>query len=119
MPVFVVDRDVSILEYNSAAAGLLGKKKQGVLQKRCGDVLHCLNAEETPEGCGHSPDCCECVVRKAVGSAFRGHAVNRKPAQVPWLGKGKRNKMSLRVSAQPIDYDRQKFVLLVLEGLND
>ncbi len=119
MPVFVVDKDVSILEYNTAAAGLLGKKKQGVLEKRCGDVLHCLNAAETPEGCGHSPECCECVVRKAVGSAFRGRAVNRKLAEVPWLRKGKHNKLSLRVSAHPVDYDQQKFVLLMLEGLND
>lgn len=119
MPVFVVDKDVSILEYNTAAADLLGKKKHSVLLKRCGDVLECLNAEATPEGCGRAPDCCECVVRKAVGAAFRGRAVNRKLAQVPWLGKGKGNKMNLRVSAHPVDYDQQKFVLLMLEGLND
>ncbi len=119
MPVFVVDQDVSILEYNTAAAGLLGNKKNGLLRRRAGDVLHCLNARETPAGCGHSSHCCQCVVRQAVGAAFRGRAVTRKAGEVQWSGKAKRKKLSLRVSAQPINYDQQKFVLLVLEGLND
>lgn len=119
MPVFVVDQDVSILEYNTAAAGLLGNKKKGLLLRRAGDVLHCLNASQTPEGCGHSSRCCQCVVRRAVGAAFRGRAVTRQAGEVQWSGKVKRKKLSVRVSAQPINYDQQKFVLLVLEGLND
>ncbi len=119
MPVFVVDKDVSILEYNTAAATLLGKKKKTVMLKRCGDVMQCLNSKETPEGCGHSSQCCQCVVRKAVGKAFEGQAVTRKPARVQWLGKGSRSQMNLRVSTQPVKYDDQQFVLLLLEGLNE
>ena len=49
MPVFVVDKDVSILEYNTAAASLLGKEKDSVLLKRAGEVMQCLNATETPQ----------------------------------------------------------------------
>jgi len=119
MPVFVVDQDVGILEYNAAAAALLGRNKQKVLLKRGGEVLGCIHAHETPDGCGHSPVCCDCVVRKAVGSAFRGRAVKRKVTQMELLAKGKRGKITLRVSTQPVNYDHQKFVLLVLEGLND
>lgn len=119
MPVFVVDKDVSILEFNTAAAGLLGRSKDSVVLKRNGEVLGCVHAAETPDGCGHSPVCRDCVIRKAVGSAFRGRAVTRKATEVELLARGKRRKISLRVSTQPIKYDQQRFVLLILEGLND
>ena len=57
MPVFVVDEDVRILEYNAAAARLLGSDKRAVLQRRGGAVLHCLHATESLEGCGQAPAC--------------------------------------------------------------
>ncbi len=119
MPVFVVDKDVSILEYNSAAAGFLAGNKKAQLTKRCGEVLHCLNSTETPEGCGHSTVCRDCVVRNAVGAAFKGRAVTRKATQMEMLTKGKKTKVNLRVSAKPVRYEHQEFVLLMLEGLND
>ncbi len=119
MPVFVVDSDVSILEYNTAAAGLLGQNKKAVLLKRGGEILHCLHATETPGGCGHSSVCCDCVIRNAVNSAFDGHSVTRKPAKMELVAKGKRSKIDLRVTTQPVKYDGQSFVLLILEGLND
>ncbi|HEY5913074.1 MAG TPA: PAS domain-containing protein [Verrucomicrobiae bacterium] len=119
MPVFVVDHDVSILEYNTAAAGFLGQEKKAVLRKRGGEVLNCLHAQETPHGCGHSSVCSDCVVRKAVGSAFRGRAVTRRVAAMELLTQGKTSKVSLRVTTQPVQYDQQQFVLLILEGLND
>ncbi len=119
IPVFVVDKDVSILEYNSAAAGFLGGDKKTRLPMPCGNVLECLHSTETADGCGHSPVCSDCVVRQAVGEAFRGRAVTRKCTQMELLSKGKRSKVSLRVSTQPVSYDHQRFVLLMLEGLND
>ena len=46
MPVFLVDKDVTILDYNAAAAKLLGDKKERILPKPTGDILHCIHAEE-------------------------------------------------------------------------
>ncbi len=119
MPVFVVDHDVSILEYNTAAAELVGQTKKQVLRRRSGDVLHCVHATETPLGCGHSAVCSDCVVRKAVQAAMKGQAVTRQWAKMDFLSKGKVSKVTLRVTSQPVNYEDQRFVLLVLEGLND
>ena len=120
MPVFVVDQDVSILEYNTAAAGLLGRDKKAVLLKRGGAALNCVHSTEMPGGCGHTAVCGDCVVRNAVGSAFQGKAVTRRAADMELLSsRGKRTKVRLRVSTQPVRYDDHKFVLLILEGLND
>lgn len=119
MPVFVVDPDVSILEYNSAAAQLLGGQKQDFLDRRGGDVLNCVNASATPEGCGYSDACSNCVVRQAVRRAAGGALVDRERTSLELLKNGKTTKVDVRVSSRPIQYDKHSFVLLILEGLND
>jgi PAS domain-containing protein len=119
MPVFVVDGEVSILEYNVAAARLFGPDKSAVLERRGGDVWHCLHATETPEGCGHAPACHNCVVRESVRDASQGRRVTRRWAEMELMLKGQPAKVSLRVSCQPFTYGKSSLVLLVLEGLND
>jgi PAS domain-containing protein len=100
MPVFVVNEDVCILECNAAAA-------------------NCIHASEVPEGCGRSPDCGGCVVRKSVRAASRGHSVVRHEAKMQFGHNGNRNKANLRVTCQPFTYERRTFILLILEGLKD
>lgn len=119
MPVFVVDEDVSILEYNSAAARLLGNNKEAILRRRGGDVLHCVNSLLSPLGCGHASDCKKCVVRKAVRCASEGGDVTREWARLELLAEGKSQSFDVRVSTKPFKYDQHSFVLLILEGLNE
>jgi PAS domain-containing protein len=119
MPVFVVDEDVCILECNAAAVKLLGKSKQFLIGKRCGEALNCSHAREVPEGCGHSPDCSGCVVRKSVRAASRGHSVVRHEAEMKFGHNGNSTKAKLRVTCQPFTYEQRKFILLILEGLKD
>jgi PAS domain-containing protein len=119
MPVFVVDKNVSIFDYNEAAARLLGKDKKLVIRRRSGDVLNCVHSVESPKGCGSAPACRDCMVRKSVRTAARGSRVVRRLAQMELVRDGNRAKVNLRVSCQPFTYDRSSFILLVLEGLND
>jgi PAS domain-containing protein len=119
MPVFLVDQDVTILEYNSAAARLLGAEKEAVLHRRGGDVLRCVHSREASRGCGHSPACIDCVVRNSVLDAARKHRVTRRATDLELLTDGKTAKVKVRVSCQPVSYGSQSFFLLVLEGLND
>jgi PAS domain-containing protein len=118
MPVFVVDEDVSLLEYNTAAAQLIGANKQVILHHRGGEVLHCIHATEHPEGCGRSKACTRCVVRKAVGAAFKGQEIRREPAQLELRQGTKKRRVNLQVSCRSVDYEGHAFALLILEGLS-
>ena len=118
LPVFVVDEGMCIFDYNAAAARLLGKGKRLVLRHRGGEVLNCIHAAETPEGCGRAPACRDCVVRKSVRAAARGRRVTRQLAQMELARNGKTISLKLQVSCQPFTYGRSSFILLVLEGLN-
>ena len=119
MPVFVVDKNVCIFDYNAAAARLLRKDRQFVIRRRGGDVLKCVHSTKGPKGCGTTPACRDCVVRQSVRSAARGRRVTRELAQMELVRKGRVAKVKLRVSCQPFNYGRSSFILLVLEGLND
>ena len=119
MPVFVVDEDVCILECNAAAARLFGPDKQTIVKRRGGEVLHCVHATEVPEGCGRAPVCPGCPVRKAVQAASRGQRVTRQKARMELVAGSKTIKVNLWISCSPFTYERSKFILLVLEGLND
>ena len=118
LPVFVVDEDVRILECNAAATRLFGPDTQAVLKRRGGEVLHCVNAAKVPEGCGRAPACFDCPVRQAVQAASQGRTVTRQKAQMEMVVGGKTAKMDFQISCSPFTYERSKFVLLVLEGLN-
>jgi len=118
VPVFVVDEDVSILEYNSAAGRLLGKNRRLVLGRRGGDVLNCVHSKDVSGGCGCGPACRDCVVRGSVRAAARGRGVTRRWTGMELLTKGKRVKVKVRVSCQRFTCGRQSFILLILEGLN-
>ena len=118
LPVFVVDSGFNILEHNAAAARPAVEGWQTRKRRRGGDVLECLRATESPEGCGHSPACSRCGLREAVNAAFRGQPVTRQWAAMELNQRGKPAKVNLRVSCQPFTYGKGNFVLLVLEGLN-
>jgi PAS domain-containing protein len=119
MPVFVVDEDVRILEYNAAAARLLGSNKQAVLQRRGGEVLHCLHAIGSLEGCGQTPACSNCQVLESVRAAAHGRPVIRQSARMELVNNGETRKVDLRISCHPFTYNRQKLILLIIEGLGD
>lgn len=119
MPVFVVDEDVSILDYNSAAAQIVGQAKPKNVGRRGGEVLHCLHATETSEGCGQSSVCDHCVIRRSVRAAFKGEHVTRRWARMHLVSGNKPSLVNLRVSCKPFKYEQHAYALLILEDLND
>ncbi len=114
--VFAVDEDVRIVEYNTAAAALVGEKRDLVLTQRGGEVFHCLNASSG--GCGRSTQCKSCVIRSSVSEAFDGGKVVRRRTKLDIEADGKSKGAYLLISASPIVYKEKTLVLLVLEDVS-
>lgn len=118
--LFVMDEDARVLNFNKAASLLLGMvDSQHVLRKRSGEILHCLHASETPEGCGRAPACADCVVRNSLKQALKGEQVFRKATIMELLDQGLVLPRHFLVSASPFEYGGHKLVLLALEDIND
>lgn len=115
--VFLVDRDVTILDYNAAAGAFLGIGRRRILRHRGGDVLHCLHSRDVTAGCGRGPFCQTCLVRGAVNEAFAGQRCVRRQVRME-LSSGRRvKKLDVLLTASPFNYKGHERVVLILEDI--
>ena len=115
--VFLVDRDVSILDYNAAAGAFLGVGRRRILRHRGGEVLHCLHARDVTEGCGHGPFCESCLVRGAVNEAFAGRKTVRRQVCMELWSRRKVKELHVLLTASPFVYQGHERVVLILEDI--
>jgi PAS domain-containing protein len=115
--VFLVDRDVTILDYNAAAGAFLGVGPRRILKRRGGDVLHCLHSRDVVAGCGRGPFCKSCMVRGAVNEAFDGKKCVRRQVRMELCsGRGVKY-LDVLLTASPFDYQGHERVVLILEDI--
>ena len=120
-PVLIVDDDVRILDYNIAGAGLLGQDRRLQYMKRSGDALHCIHSYESPEGCGRSTYCSDCIIRNSVSEALRDGKVCRRRTMMRLVNgqANPRKEVMLLVTASPFRYEGKNLVLLVLDDVSE
>jgi PAS domain-containing protein len=118
-PVFVVDEDVRIHEYNIAAAALLTAKKSEVLRMRGGEALHCLHHHVEEDGCGRTAACADCVVRNSVNMAFQGGRVVRSRQKMELVRDGKVIEVYVLVTSSPFVFQDTQYAILVLEDISE
>ena len=68
-PVLVTDRDWVVIEANRAAGKILGKPVTRLKQVRGGVAIECYYAG-LPEGCGKTPQCRGCALRKNISDTY-------------------------------------------------
>lgn len=118
--LLIVDDDVRILHLNQAAAKMLEADIADAYTERGGDMLHCINAAATPDGCGHSRNCRECIIRNSVGKALNGESVYRQKTTMKVAGKNNDvTELHLLVSASLFEHGPKSYVLLVLEDISE
>jgi PAS domain-containing protein len=118
-PIFVVDDDVVILGYNQAAAQMLAQAPELVIRRRAGELLHCVHASETPEGCGRAEFCKDCPVRISVTAAISGSRVVRRRARMELLQEGHTEPIYLLVTTAPFSHQGKSLALLILEDISE
>jgi hypothetical protein len=116
-PILVVDDDVRILFWNSAALCLLGSEE--VYQQRGGEVLNCIHSRDIEEGCGHGPHCKTCIVRNSVNEASRGGKVYRKKTIMKKQIGDKVAEVPLLVTTSPFPYKNRSLTLLIMEDIHE
>jgi PAS domain-containing protein len=119
LPIFVVDEDVRIFWSNQSAELLLHNEPDVVFLQRCGDIMHCLHAVESSEGCGRTEFCQDCSIRNSVQQSFQGQRVAREKNRMRIVGKGEVVEIDLLVTTAPFAYQDESLVLLILEDITE
>jgi PAS domain-containing protein len=119
LPIFLVNEDMEIHELNRAATRMFGLDREVVLKQRGGDVLHCLHATETPQGCGHSAQCSDCVIRNSTLSCLSGQSVSRRRMKFKVLEGDTYRELELLITTAPLPLEMRNTVLLILEDITE
>jgi len=119
LPIFLVDEDIQIHELNIAAGKTFGLDREMVLKQRGGDVLHCLNSLEVPEGCGRGPSCSDCVIRNSVMSCLSGEGVYRRRMKFKVMNGETSRDLELLVTVAPLPTEASNRALLILEDITE
>jgi len=102
---------------NTCARRRLEKLGEHTYRQRVGNMLECINALSNENGCGHSDNCAECVIRRVLAGAFDGTSVCREKAVVQLRGDDGFEEVHMRVTASPILCDGRDEVVLILEDV--
>ena len=117
--VLIVDPEQKVLEVNSVIERIFGVSDADVTGKRGGEVLRCVHADDSPDGCGFGDHCRICLVRKTALDAIGGKQVNRIRADMELLIKGKPRNLTLLVSAAPFHHDGERLAVVIIEDITE
>jgi PAS domain-containing protein len=118
-PTFLVDEDVTIVCLNKSSRDLLARESGGVLHRRAGEVMHCIHAQTTPEGCGRARHCRDCLIRNAVGRALREDVVVRERAKLELRSENGVRKVHMAIIASPFNHGGRRYAILQLEDISE
>ncbi len=117
-PVLIVDFDLKIIFCNSAAAERMGSNDTGsFFMKRSGEAINCVHSADTPEGCGRSSSCNNCVIRNTVYEAICGRRVCRRRTSMILSKNSQTMRAEFLVTASPLSIERRSYSLLILEDV--
>jgi PAS domain-containing protein len=119
LPIFVVDEDMRIFDFNIAAGKTLGEPREYILRRRGGEALHCLHRNDTPEGCGRGPSCDDCIIGNTVKAAYQGQTVTRKKGRMELVAGDAAKPVDMLVTCQLFTHDGRQLALLILEDITE
>jgi len=115
VPAFIVDDDVKIHDFNTAAEALLGPEPAMALFRRGGEALHCIHSEMN--GCGKAEPCQDCVIRTSVKKAISTQAVFREFHKAELRTSKGVAKINLLVTTNLLPYTEEPRVLVIPEDV--
>lgn len=114
----LVDRARQVLCINRKAANLIGQVPEYVLGKMTGLAFSCPNAKLDPNGCGHSPHCGVCGLRKLIARSFdTGQEQEQNEIESEFSTPTGPEKRKLRVSSRLLTVETIICTLLAIEQI--
>ncbi len=118
--MLVVDDELRLRRLNQAGCRLSGRTSDETLQQVVGSGLGCLHAMESPRGCGFSPACRQCGIRRAIRATLQTHrSQHAVESPMPVAQGDSRSQLHFLVSTAPIELAERLHVLVCLEDVSE
>ena len=116
LPAFIVDEDVRIHDFNSAAVEFLGPNPALALYRRGGEAFHCIHAGVN--NCGGAEACKDCVIRNSVIKAMSGKATCREIHKAELRTRHGTTNIDLLITTSLLPYTDTPQALVILEDVS-
>jgi hypothetical protein len=115
--VAIANQDACIQAINRAAEAFFCTASDEAHMKKCGELLKCVHAAK-PGGCGATPACPKCILRKSILLALEGQQISRNKGEFyVWRNETVVN-LTLLITASSINYNDSLMTILLIEDVS-
>lgn len=114
----VLDQNLLVTAVNKTAASFFNLKEGVITSTQGGKVLHCIHRYDDIRGCGHGPECANCIIRNTAIQARLGNSVQRAKGKFQLESEEQIEEMNVLVSAAPFLYEDQQLVVIIIEDVS-
>ena len=114
--IFFLNTDFRVVGLNESAEMVFGPEAE-VVGVGPGDALHCINALVTGQGCGTSPECESCLLRRTTFEALADQKVYQREVAVKVRVGGQDEKRLLLISAAPYRWEQTPLAAVLLQDV--
>jgi PAS domain-containing protein len=116
--MLLLDETNMIVNSNAVIARLVCRDNAKIIRQRGGSGLGCVHSFEDKRGCGFSPSCGECPLRKGLQQVLQsGKSIHG--AEIPYaiLIDGREHHLWLNVNAEPVLLNGRKHIVVAIDDI--
>ncbi len=118
--MLLVDTQGKVKQINDFCVQFAGADRLDMLETAPGNALSCIHSREDAKGCGHSPSCPACSVRRVIVSVLTsGNAIPGAEVRLERFVDGKQVNLWLKINANAVVIDGQRHVVLTMDDISD
>ncbi len=117
--VLVLGEGLRLVSFNRSAFDYMYDGTPEVLNLLVGDAIGCVHASEGPNGCGTTPACRDCALRKTAEDTLRTGKRGCVIAPMVVCQRDSMVEVSFLVATSTVQSDGDRLVLLTLQDLSD
>ena len=120
LPTVLLKNDASIIASNKAMHKWISEKDKTFIGLQPGDALQCMQALNSPEGCGMGSACGQCELRRIVNKTLETGSECYRQYTCLELIRGEADVMvHLLVTTVNLSFNSEKYVLVTIEDVTD
>jgi len=119
--ILIIDQNLQVQTINNFLERTFDIEKDTILDtsRKVGDFINCIVASKDAKSCGNDGLCQNCEILSVAYEALNGGEVHRKKMKLRSMIRKNWQDLILLVSAAPVNYNNEKFALLLLEDITE